>query len=200
MTESDHEKKELKRKRPKTHWIWYIGTISASLVVGLGIAYAIQVTDKAAVPIPNEKSDILLSSTHTKLQTTIPVHQKPTLPVEANEQVNTVTVEKSESPKYASIPNKQDSTNPQPKQKTRIETTHTNKPINKPSNPSKPNPNNGSKPQPPKETPPPKNPNPPEEHPPSPPSVPDNHKGPIVRIVDHVTNTVHYLLTGKTNK
>jgi hypothetical protein len=197
LTESDQEIKELKRKRPKTHWIWYIGTIFASLVVGLGIAYAINITDKAAVPIPNAKSDILLSSNHTKLQTNIPVHQKLASPVEADEQIR-VPVAKSESPKYASIPNKQDSSNSQPKQKKQSQTTHTNKPI-KPSYPSKPN--NVSKPQPPKETPPPNNPDPPEEQPPSQPHIPDdNHKGPIVRIVDHVTNTVHYLLTGKTNK
>lgn len=205
MTQSNSPLQELKRKRPKTHWIWYIGAITASLVVGVSITFAMQQTKQAVGSKETTKTTVFAINNSSSITQVKWTTKQPSKQIKANP----VPAAESKAPVYSVVATNTNHTSvtvPEKKikQKTKQETEQ-KKPITtltkKPSKPhyqSKPSQKNKeTKPSPPKET-------PPAEHPdpvvskPEQPNKPPHHKGPIIRIVDRVTNTVHYLLTGNT--
>jgi outer membrane biosynthesis protein TonB len=198
LTQSEYPVQELKRKRPKTHWIWYIGTITASLIVGVSIAFAMQQTNQASGTKETTKTTVFAvnhspSIAHAKLTTLRqPAQQVQAKPVPATE---------TKAPVYSTVStNTNETPSPQPKQsseqkkQTAIVVTRSKKPNSQ----IKPSSSKESKPNPPKESPQTITPETPVITKPDSPIEPPRHKGPIIRIVDRVTNTVQYLLTGKT--
>jgi hypothetical protein len=204
---------ELKRKRPKTHWLWYIGTIVASLGVGLSIAYAIGQTQRGFDAKTEDKMDIAVNFTPKENYKNTPRKQPivKTVETKINPAVPTTPVAEDEAPIYQALVKKPSQIEPythsnhttQTKtsllKTTKTKITTSKKRSEKPFSSSQPKPSNenGSNNTPPKTEKPPVNPNPVPE--PTPSTEPSNqHKGPIVKVVDRVTNTVQYLLTGKT--
>lgn len=200
---------ELKRKRPKTHWLWYIGTIVASLGVGLSIAYAIGQTQMGFDAKTEDKMNIAVNFTPKENYKDIP-RKKPiakTVEVKINSTIPTTPVEENKAPNYQAL-----AKNPNPIEQytnsnqatqtktsllktTKSKITISKKKSKKP--PTQPKPSNENEPNntPPKT----EKPNPVPE--PTPSTGPSNqHKGPIIKVVDRVTKTVQYLLTGKTNQ
>jgi len=198
LTESDHLE-SLKRKRPQTHWVWYIGCVIASLGIGLSIAYAMKQTSAASDLKQSNLTEIAIKNTPKRNKSPI-VIQYPTSNTTKQNQVSQIPVTENKVPVYQTL-----QTTSKSKKQTNKKSTSTpantkrnssNKPTTKPV-PTKPRTNseNGNhtpvKPnKPPLQTTETPKPNPPTEH----------QKGPIIKIVDRVANTVEYLLTGKTNQ
>ncbi|MCH5584311.1 hypothetical protein MK805_04920 [Shimazuella sp. AN120528] len=201
MTESNYPLQELKRKRPKTHWIWYIGTIAASLLVGLSIAFAMQQTNQASNSIKKTKSTVFAVNkspniTHTQLAVKQPSGQVKVNPVPATESKTPVYSVTSTKTEQTNVIQQKQST--EQKNPTSSNSSTTFKSPTKSHSQSKPSKGKQSKPNSPKETPPTKSTETPVVTDPAPPSEVPHHDGPIIRIVDQVASTVQYLLTGTT--
>lgn len=204
MTQSDYPVQKLKRKRPKTHWIWYIGAITASLVVGVSITFAMQQAKQASGSTETTKTTVFAINNSSKIAQVKWTIKEPSEQI----KVNPIPATESKAPIYSAVATSsnqisgsvsEEKIEQKTKQKTeqlKPATTVTKKPA-KSHYQSKPIQDKKPKPSPPKETPPAKNPDPVVPKPESP-NKPPQHKGPIIRIVDRVTNTVHYLLTGNT--
>jgi hypothetical protein len=211
LAQSDYPVQKLKRKRPKTHWIWYIGAISASLVVGVSITYAMHQVKQASGSKGSNKTTILAnnhSSTITPVKwiTKQPANQIKAEPVPSTESKAPIysSAVTNTNQSFVSISeNKLEQKSKPTTKPKKLSTTQTKKTA-KPQHTSKPSQVKETKPNHPKETPPTKNPDPVVTNPdpvvstPETPSKPSRPKGPVIRIVDRLTNTVHYLLTGKT--
>jgi hypothetical protein len=200
----------LKRRRPKTDWKWYIGTIATSLAVGSLIAYGIHQTN-AMTPA---KSKSTMNNTTVAIQ---PIHSTGKLPVAFTkleqkstaqskpvEKVKPVVAKvKTTTPVNTQKQSKPSSTTSSPKQ-TQISksttqpssskqiassqktTTKPSKntvlPETKPVKPTQPQPTQPAQPS----------------EPVTEPTTKPKHKGPITQVVNRITGTVYFLLTGKT--
>jgi hypothetical protein len=203
---------ELKRKRPKTHWLWYIGTIVASLGVGLSIAYAIGQTQMGFDAKTEDKMNIAVNFTPKENYKDIPRKKPIEKTVETKiSTIPTTPVAENKVPTYQALAKKPNqieqytNSNQTTQTKTSLlkttksKITISNKKSKKPPTQPKPSNENGPNNTPPKTEKPPVNPNPVPE--PTPSTGPSNqHKGPIIKVVDRVTKTVQYLLTGKTSQ
>jgi hypothetical protein len=201
LTESNH----LRRKRPKTHWVWYIGSITASLGIGLCIAYAIQQTETAAKIKANNPTTLAIKDAGKSNKSPITIQYTSTTEKSTIPTATQIPVAEKKAPVYQSLQTTTSHSTDSANEKSHSvsvqkKTEHTKKSKAVPATP-KNHSKSGRKQNPPK-TNPPTTPEPetsnPETSEPNPPAK--QHRGPIVKIVNRVTNTVQYLLTGSTNQ
>jgi hypothetical protein len=180
----DHPSNTLKRNRPKTNWMGYVGIVSTSLVLGLTVAYVIQQTNNNTKSVTTTHLSKVKHSTAQPAPITV-VSVKPET---ANPQLKTQTRSKTQK-----IPTSSTNTPLIQQQIVEAKTT-SNKKTNQTTgakNHSKPSQNIPDKVHPSKKL--------PDHHTPVPvtPSKTDDNRP--INLLDRITDTVRFLLTGEKN-
>jgi hypothetical protein len=135
LADPNYQPTTLKRTRPKTHWIWYLTAVSASLVMGVTVTYAMQYANPIAKHTVNNHQTIAVSHVnkaeyaHVPSKKIIVANEKPDVPTTTSKIKKPTPSSPTPTPTKQDIPVNEtvNKTIPVAKQNTRTNHSHSEK-------------------------------------------------------------------------